>query len=84
MGLFVLVTLLTFWNLSAFSLRERLTESLLSGITLSMAMIPEEFPVVLTVFLSMGAWRLAKKHALVKEIPLKRLEILPESSPLRA
>jgi Ca2+-transporting ATPase len=26
-----------------------------------MAMIPEEFPVILTVFLSMGAWRLAKK-----------------------
>ena len=25
-----------------------------------MALIPEEFPVVLTVFLSMGAWRLAK------------------------
>lgn len=68
MGLFVLVTLLTFWNLSAFSLRERLTESLLSGITLSMAMIPEEFPVVLTVFLSMGAWRLAKKHALVRKL----------------
>ena len=34
-----------------------------------MAMIPEEFPVVLTVFLSMGAWRLAKKHSLVRHLP---------------
>ncbi len=28
-----------------------------------MAMIPEEFPVILTVFLSLGAWRLAKSLA---------------------
>jgi Ca2+-transporting ATPase len=34
-----------------------------------MAMIPEEFPVILTVFLSMGAWRLAKKQSLVRRLP---------------
>jgi Ca2+-transporting ATPase len=33
-----------------------------------MAMIPEEFPVILTVFLSMGVWRLAKKHSLVRKL----------------
>jgi Ca2+-transporting ATPase len=33
-----------------------------------MAMIPEEFPVILTVFLSMGAWRLAKKSSLVRRL----------------
>ena len=32
-------------------------------------MIPEEFPVILTVFLSMGAWRLAKKNSLVRKLP---------------
>jgi len=32
-------------------------------------MIPEEFPVILTVFLSMGAWRLAKKQSLVRKLP---------------
>ena len=32
-------------------------------------MIPEEFPVILTVFLSMGAWRLAKKKSIVKKLP---------------
>jgi Ca2+-transporting ATPase len=34
-----------------------------------MAMIPEEFPVILTVFLSMGAWRLAKKQSLIRKLP---------------
>jgi P-type Ca2+ transporter type 2C len=32
---------------------------LLAGITLAMAMLPEEFPVVLTVFLALGAWRIS-------------------------
>lgn len=45
-----------------------LIESILSGITLAMAMIPEEFPVVLTVFLSLGAFRLAKKNTLMRRI----------------
>lgn len=49
-------------------LGERFVQSILSGITLAMAMIPEEFPVVLTVFLSMGAARLAKKKALIRRL----------------
>ena len=67
--LFVLVGLFTFFNLDELELKERIIESILSGITLAMAMIPEEFPVVLTVFLSMGAWRLAKKNSLIKKLP---------------
>jgi Ca2+-transporting ATPase len=47
---------------------DRLIESILSGITLAMAMIPEEFPVILTVFLSMGAWRLAKQQSLIRKL----------------
>lgn len=66
--LFLLVTILNFINLSSLPLKQRIIESTLSGITLAMAMIPEEFPVVLTVFLSMGAWRLAKKHSLIKKL----------------
>lgn len=46
-----------------------IVEAALSGITIAMATIPEEFPVVLTVFLALGAWRLAKRHALVRRIP---------------
>ena len=67
--LFVLVALFTFINLNDYPLKKRLIESVLSGITLAMAMIPEEFPVVLTVFLSMGAWRLAKNNSLIKKLP---------------
>ncbi len=40
---------------------------ILSGITLAMAMLPEEFPVVLTVFLALGAWRIARKNVLTRK-----------------
>lgn len=40
----------------------------LSGITLAMALLPEEFPVVLTVFLALGAWRLAKDRVLTRRV----------------
>lgn len=33
-------------------------EAVLAGIAIGMSMLPEEFPVVLTVFLAMGAWRI--------------------------
>lgn len=39
---------------------------LLSGITLSMAILPEEFPVVLLIFLTLGAWRISKKKVLTR------------------
>lgn len=68
-ALFVLVVAATWINIAEHPLAERIIESILSGITLAMAMIPEEFPVILTVFLSMGAWRLAKKNSLVRRLP---------------
>jgi Ca2+-transporting ATPase len=43
-------------------------KGILSGITLAMAMLPEEFPVVLTVFLALGAWRISKKKVLTRRI----------------
>ncbi|MGI5900134.1 MAG: cation-translocating P-type ATPase [Christensenellales bacterium] len=67
-ALFLAVGLVTWLNLSALGPKQRFTQSLLSGITLAMALIPEEFPVILTVFLSMGAWRLAKKKTLVRRL----------------
>lgn len=42
----------------------------LAGITLAMAILPEEFPVVLTVFLALGAWRLSRFHVLVRRMPV--------------
>lgn len=68
-ALFLLVAAFTYWGLDSYPVRERLIQSILSGVTLAMAMIPEEFPVILTVFLSMGAWRLAKKNSLVRRLP---------------
>ncbi|MFZ2200082.1 MAG: cation-translocating P-type ATPase [Microgenomates group bacterium] len=40
--------------------------SLLRGLTLSMSMLPEEFPVVMTIFLALGAWRISKSHVLTR------------------
>ncbi|MEO8906117.1 MAG: HAD-IC family P-type ATPase [Polyangiaceae bacterium] len=42
---------------------------LLAGLTLAMAILPNEFPVVVTMFLALGAWRLAKKKVLTRRIP---------------
>lgn len=67
--LFAAVGVITWFNIPDHSFGDRMIESILSGITLAMAMIPEEFPVILTVFLSMGAWRLAKKQSLVRKLP---------------
>jgi Ca2+-transporting ATPase len=41
-------------------------EALLAGITIGMSMLPEEFPVVLTVFLAMGAWRISRVRVLTR------------------
>ncbi len=68
-ALFLLVNAVTYFNLNGISFGEKAVQSVLSGITLAMAMIPEEFPVILTVFLSMGAWRLARKRSLVRRMP---------------
>lgn len=66
--LFLLVAVFTFISLDSYELGDRIVSSILSGITLSMAMIPEEIPVILAVFLSMGAWRLAKSNSLVRNL----------------
>jgi len=42
---------------------------LLAGLTLAMATLPEEFPVVLTIFLALGAWRLSQRQVLTRRVP---------------
>ena len=44
-------------------------QALLAGITLAVATIPEEFPVILAVFLALGAWRMARHNTLVRRPP---------------
>ncbi len=46
---------------------------LLAGLTLAMAILPEELPVVLTLFLGLGAWRLARENVLARSIPAVEL-----------
>jgi len=41
-------------------------EGLLRGLTLAMAILPEEFPLVITVFMALGAWRLAQQQVLTR------------------
>jgi P-type Ca2+ transporter type 2C len=41
-------------------------EAILAGIALGMSMLPEEFPVVLTVFMAMGAWRISRARVLTR------------------
>jgi Ca2+-transporting ATPase len=41
-------------------------KGLLAGITLAMAILPEEFPVVLTIFLALGAYRLSRINVLTR------------------
>jgi Ca2+-transporting ATPase len=43
---------------------------LLAGISLAMAILPEEFPVVLTVFLALGAWRISRSRVLTRRTPV--------------
>jgi len=44
-------------------------DGFLAGITLAMALLPEEFPVVLTIFLALGAWRISQKRVLTRRVP---------------
>jgi len=60
-GLLCLVVILIF-GLS----RGSWINGILSGLTLSMAMLPEEFPVVLVIFLTLGAWRISKNKVLTR------------------
>lgn len=44
-------------------------EGLLAGIALAMAVLPEELPVILTVFMALGAWRISRSRVLTRRLP---------------
>jgi P-type Ca2+ transporter type 2C len=48
------------------SLRGDWLQGVLAGIAVGMAMLPEEFPMVLAVFMAMGAWRISKARVLTR------------------
>ena len=49
--------------------RHRWLDGALAGLTLAISMVPEEFPVILTVFLALGAWRISRQHVLTRRVP---------------
>jgi Ca2+-transporting ATPase len=57
----ILLVILFYANGTAF------IASLLHGLSAAMAILPEEFPVVMTVFLALGAWRLSRSHVLTRQ-----------------
>ncbi len=42
--------------------------ALLAGISLAMSTLPEEFPVILSIFMSLGAWRIAQHGVLTRRL----------------
>ena len=44
-------------------------QGFLAGVAMAMATLPEEFPVVLTVFLALGAWRISRTNVLTRRMP---------------
>jgi P-type Ca2+ transporter type 2C len=64
-GLFVCILVIIVYGLT----RGSWLNGFLAGITLAMALLPEEFPVVLTIFLALGAWRISQKRVLTRRVP---------------
>ncbi|NDF97849.1 MAG: hypothetical protein EB101_02735 [Chitinophagia bacterium] len=61
-GLFLSVSVVVAFYLT----RGSFLDALLTGLSASMAILPEEFPVVLTVFLAIGAWRISQNNVLTR------------------
>jgi Ca2+-transporting ATPase len=51
-----------------FRAHANLVESILAGLATVMSLLPEEFPVIVAIFLSLGAWRLSQKNVLVRHL----------------
>ena len=62
LGLSVSAVVVTLWGL----LRDDWLGGLLAGISLAMSMLPQEFLLILTVFMAMGAWRLSRQRVLAR------------------
>jgi Ca2+-transporting ATPase len=54
-------------TLVVFLRHHNLVTAILSGLATSMALIPEDFPVILTIFLALGAWRLSRINVLTRD-----------------
>jgi Ca2+-transporting ATPase len=60
--IFLLILIVYYWRTHDF------LSSLLNGLTLAMAIIPEEIPVAFTTFMAIGSWRMIQEGIIVKKI----------------
>ena len=67
-GLIALISCLIVILYYVFVLIE-IVPGILAGISLALALIPEEFPIVLTIFLALGSYRIAMKNVLTRRVP---------------
>ncbi len=69
-GLSLCVVVVVLYGLTRGNTALSWKQGLLAGIATAMATLPEEFPVVLTIFLALGAWRISQKRVLTRRIPV--------------
>ena len=62
-GIILCIVIIVFWVM-----RGDLLKGLLTSITFAIAMLPEEIPAVLTIFMALGAWRISTKKVLTKRM----------------
>jgi len=65
LGVFGIILCIVF-VLVYYLVKGNLLEGFLAGLALSMSMLPEEFPVVLIIFFTLGAWRISKSQVLTR------------------
>jgi Ca2+-transporting ATPase len=68
-GISLCVLVVVIYGLTRGNTRAVWEQGLLAGITMAMATLPEEFPVVLTIFLALGAWRISQNRVLTRRMP---------------
>ena len=68
-GLSLCVLVVVLYGLTRGASAAAWKDGLLVGITMAMATLPEEFPVVLTIFLAFGAWRISQNRVLTRRMP---------------
>ncbi|RYE57701.1 MAG: cation-translocating P-type ATPase, partial [Sphingobacteriales bacterium] len=60
-----IVVFLLVWIYSYLETRS-IVDSLLTGLTLAMSVLPEEIPVAFTTFMALGAWKLMREGVIIK------------------
>jgi Ca2+-transporting ATPase len=69
-GLSLCVVVVVLYGLTRGNTALSWKQGFLAGIATAMATLPEEFPVVLTIFLALGAWRISQKRVLTRRVPV--------------